>query len=143
MSTRARKGVTPPMDLRAIMGAVMSGEEVKPGEPVEAPAEDKVLKEEGGAPESAPTSAPETVAQSTTPSPEARQPGKGRKPVGFEEQGNPQIIKQFQLRLPEPLKYKLDWVTKNLVHTSAHALILEALEDRLNTELSKASTNKH
>lgn len=135
-----KKGVSAPMDLRALMGGVLSGEPM----PVESPPSLQANPEpaEPPAPELAPaaqTSAPPPdVGTPAMVAPRARRGRTARLPADFAEQGNPQIIKQFQLRLPEPMKHKLDWVAKHLVHTSAHELVLEALRERLDKELAQA-----
>ncbi|UBM12730.1 hypothetical protein [Cupriavidus metallidurans] len=147
MSARKPGGVEPPLDLSSIIGSVTA----KPGRVVVG--DDEALqKPVERAPEPAPpvqapppadieppiATAPMKPVM-PSPAPVARPPRR-RDPVvptGFVEQGNPAVIKQFQLRLPEPLKNKLDWVSKHVAHMSAHALIVEAIEERLQRELDR------
>lgn len=51
---------------------------------------------------------------------------------------NERVILQFPLRLPEPLKLKLEWVVKNsLEYRSMHDLCLRAITEKIDEELKK------
>lgn len=60
------------------------------------------------------------------------------------EQGNPRVISYFQLRLPEPLKIKLDWLyTSQKVEPgekrqSAHQIAIAAFEREIDRLIAKA-----
>jgi len=49
--------------------------------------------------------------------------------------GNPQIIKQFQLRFPEPLKNVLDFLCAEHFHMNAHRFIVALISDALTVAL--------
>ncbi|MEO9387215.1 hypothetical protein [Chromobacterium phragmitis] len=51
---------------------------------------------------------------------------------------NPRVIENFQLRIPEPLKKKLEWVANNTPKASQHSLALTALEKMLDRMIRKA-----
>lgn len=60
------------------------------------------------------------------------------------EEGNERIINFFQIRMPEPLKMKLDWlhatqkVAPGSKRLSTHHIALTALERELNRLIAKA-----
>lgn len=51
--------------------------------------------------------------------------------------GHPQIIKQFKLRLPEPLKNTLDFLCAHHFHMKPHPLITTLISDALSVALEE------
>lgn len=71
-------------------------------------------------------------------------PGKGRAPTAPAwpwSDANPKITKFVQVRMPEPLDIKLDWIKQNSIgQISKHEIILKAIEaaaDRLVDDIVK------
>ncbi|MCY1364744.1 hypothetical protein D9M69_515620 [compost metagenome] len=78
--------------------------------------------------------APPPVAPPVAPRPASRR-ALAAKPV-FVPEGDPRVIKQFQLRFPESLKHKLDFVCEHQLHTKPHPWIMRLIEDALDEELA-------
>lgn len=70
----------------------------------------------------------------TTPTGSSAQQPQVTNPI-FREHGNPQIIKQFQLRIPESMKHKLDFICK-LQHISRQLWIRRLMEEALDRALA-------
>ena len=88
----------------------------------------------------------EVVSMDTTKAPKVQKPKKeqGRAPAKESypwETANPKIIKFVQVRTPEPLLHKLDFIKANtLGNTGRHEIILEILEqaaDKMIEEIKK------
>ena len=57
----------------------------------------------------------------------------------WEEQGvNPEVIKIFNLRLPEPMKLKLEWIVLNsLEYKSKHEFCFRTIEKKIKEVLNE------
>lgn len=53
------------------------------------------------------------------------------------DNADPEIVKLFNLRLPKPLKIKLEYIVQNTLHTSIHSFIMDEVEKAVNKELKK------
>ncbi|WP_455284432.1 hypothetical protein [Cupriavidus necator] len=105
------------------------------------------------APTPAPSAAADPTQTSIPPATAADSPRKTAAPVrpvvarliarptssikpAFREEGNPQVIKQVQLRFREPLKLKLEFLCQHWLHTPMHAFLLSKIEAAVNEELA-------
>ena len=75
------------------------------------------------------------VTQVTSPAEPAVQEGKGGHPW---DAGNPRVISFFQIRMPEPLKMKIEFLASKLPGTGKqHKIALSALEREIDRMIAK------
>ena len=66
---------------------------------------------------------------------------KGSKRYPWDD-ADPEVVKLFNLRLPKPLKLKIEYIIKNTQHSSIHSFIMGEVEKAVERELKKLEKGK-
>lgn len=58
------------------------------------------------------------------------------------DDADPEVVKLFNLRLPKPLKLKIEYIINNTMHSSMHSFIMGEVEKAVERELKNLEKGK-